>query len=68
MKRKHVESGGGCIWCHGEREEEEEVCVFDKYKCDPGVCNTLSKTCLSQSTQRLFWLATPIFGGGTQKL
>ena len=28
MERKQVESGGGCEW-------EEEVCVFDKCKCDP---------------------------------
>ena len=45
MKRKHLESGGGCTWCDGEREEEEEeevvcleVCVFDKYKCDAVSC------------------------------
>jgi hypothetical protein len=28
MERKHVESGGGC------EREEEEVCVFDMYKCE----------------------------------
>ena len=52
MERNHVESGGGC-----EREEgEEEVCVFDQYKCD-----RVSKTCLSLRTQRLLWLATPSY-------
>ncbi len=49
MERNHAESGGGC-----EREEEEKVCVFDQYKCDP-----VSKTCLSLRTQGLLWLAKP---------
>ncbi len=51
MERKLVECGGAC-----EREATEEVCVFDKNKCD-----AVSKTCLSirklRRTQRLLWLA-----------
>jgi hypothetical protein len=36
MERNHVEFGGGT------ERGEEEVCVFDQYKCDP-----VSKTCPS---------------------
>ena len=56
MKRKHVESGGGC--------EREEGCVFDKYTGD-----LMSKTCLSLRTESLFgWQNTASFYFCTQKL
>ena len=33
MERNHFESGGGCD--REDEEEQEEVCVFDQYKCEP---------------------------------